>query len=714
MIRKKGQIIRLDTPNTTLVIKADTAQYIYYGKKLVSAGGFDAEVFSHRDYKIFSDWHGYDYAENSLLFDNADAGFTASFTFSKSRILDEKPEIEGLPTSYGEGKTLEVKYIDLPTKISLYLYYTVYDDSDVIAVSAKLVNGSKKEIKLRRFMSLQLDLQGVDYSFVTFEGEWARERQKISRKIESGTFVNESRKGMSSHANNPFVMAEKEGAVYGFNLLYSGNHKEVMNCTGGYRTRILTGMNDFMFEWPLAPGESFSTPEAVMCFATDADKMSSQMHEFVVEHIVRGKWKRKERPILVNNWEGTYFNFNEEKLLEIAAAAKKTGVELFVLDDGWFGKRDNDRCSLGDWTDNIEKTGGGLAQLADKIRALGLDFGIWVEPEMISEDSDLFRAHPNYAIRIPGRDPYRHRHQLCLNMADERVQNYVIRAISDVISRSKAAYVKWDYNRSVTDCYAKGIASGEFYHRYILGVYRVISKIMKKFPNVLFEGCAGGGGRFDLGMFCYFPQFWTSDDTDARMRIKIQSGTSYGYPQRVMGAHVSAVPNHQTLNSNPIETRFNVALGGILGYELDMSQMSEEDTAAVTSQISFYKQYRQLLQFGDFYRLGDAFGGKESGFMFVSKDKSLALASVFVTERFVNTYDDRDYSIKFKGLNEAFVYEVSQRKQNNYDTDSCFTAGGDILMNGGVKLSGIFQDTQAQKNSGCVFSRVYIFNKVKK
>ena len=702
MIRKKGQIIRLDTPNTTLVIGADSAEYLYYGKRIRGAG---AECFGGAGRRIFSQYGRNsfnDYAESSVLLFNADGGFSTDFTFSRSRVLTEKPELPSLPSSYGEGKTLELKYVDAPTRIALYLYYTVFDDSDVIAVSAKLVNASRREIRVRRLMSLQLDLAGTDYNAVTFEGAWARERHKTVRPVSGGVFVNDSKAGSSSHMHNPFVMAENAGGVYAFNLVYSGNHKEIFEADNSGITRVLVGINDFMFDWALAPGEEFVAPEAVMCFAPDEDEMSLRMHAFVSEHIVRGKWKKKERPVLVNNWEGTYFDFNEEKLLAIAAAAKEIGAELFVLDDGWFGKRDSDNCSLGDWYDNAEKTGGGLAQLAEKIRAMGLSFGIWVEPEMISEDSDLYRAHPNYAMKVPGRTPCRWRNQLVLNMADEKVQNYVIRAISDVISRSGADYVKWDFNRNFTDCYGKGIAGGEYFHRYMLGYYRVVSKIMKKFPFVLFEGCAGGGGRFDLGNFCFFPQYWTSDDTDARERVAIQSGSSYGYPQTVMGAHVSACPNHQTGNSNPLHVRFNVACGGVLGYELDPTKFTPAEKEEVKAQIAFYKENRKLLQFGDHYRLSSP--GVE-GFMTVSKDRSSAIAVVNITD--FRPFPPL-YTVRFKGLNPSAVYEVSA-----VGREESFTAGGDILTEGDFPLKDMIDYEEVQKNSGCLLSRMFLFRKTK-
>lgn len=700
MIKKKGSVIRLDTENTTLVIKADTAEYLYFGRRLCSAADFG--IFEGNPSRnMLSFPHNPDYTEPNLILCNADGGATYDFTFSRARILTEKPELADLPSSYGESKTVELKYVDLPTKVSLYLSYTVFEDCDVIAVSARLVNGAKKEIRVKRLMSLQMDLPGIDYGIVTFEGAWARERHKTERRIQGGVFCNESVRGSSSHQNNPFVMAKGDKGVYAFNLVYSGNHKEIFACdTEGGKFRVLVGMNDYMFDWPLAPGQELQTPEAVMCFAPDEDSMSRQMHTFVSEHIVRGKWKKRERPILFNNWEGTYFDFNEEKLLSIASAAKSLGAEMFVLDDGWFGKRDTDTCSLGDWYDNVEKTGGGLGQLADKIRALGLSFGIWVEPEMISEDSDLFRAHPNFAMKIPGRTPTRMRHQLMLNLADERVQNYVVRTISDVISRSGAEYVKWDYNRSMTDCYGKGVPAGEYFHRYMLGYYRVVSRIVKKFPSVLFEGCAGGGGRLDLGNLCYFQQYWTSDCTDARERIDIQEGTSYGYPQTIMSAHVSASPNHQTMNSSPIFARFNVACGGVLGYELDASVLSKEDSEAIAKQIAFYKENRKLLQFGDQYRLH---GERSAGFITVAKDKNSAIAVVNLLERRCAMADPY---IRLKGLNPAALYEVSVDGKQ-------FTASGDMLMYGEIPLAGIFNYDVTRENSGCIQSRMYVIKRVK-
>ena len=699
MIKKNGHIYRLDTENTSLIIKADTAEYLYYGKRLNTAGDLSVLSGNHRRF-ITCLGKDADYSEPAVIAVNADGGFVCDFVFSKARILPDKPEIPGLPSSYGEGKTLELKYTD-KTKLTLYLYYTAFEDGDVIAVSCKLSNGSKRDVRIHRLMSLRMEIGGTGCEISTFNGCWARERSLYTRTIGAGTFINESRKGASSHESNPFVMLQGNGGVYTFNFIYSGNHKEIFSCDTHFRTTsVLVGMNDYMFDWKLSPGEEFCSPEAVMGFAPDADSASLRMHAFIREHIVRGKWKKRERPVLVNNWEGTYFSFNEEKLLGMARSAAALGAELFVLDDGWFGRRDDDRSSLGDWFDYAEKLGGSLASLADKIRALGLSFGIWVEPEMISEDSELYRTHPNFAMKIPGREPFRQRNQLMLNLADERVQNYVVRTIGDVIARSGASYVKWDFNRTLSDCYGKGIAPGEYYHRYMLGYYSVVSRLMKKFPFVLFEGCAGGGGRFDLGNLCYFPQIWTSDDTDARERIEIQSGTSYGYPQSVMGAHVSASPNHQTGNASPLSARFNVACGGLLGYELDVTKFTEEERTAVSEQISFYKENRKLLQFGDHYRLE---ADNVYGFITVGKDKNEAIAVVNVLEYRPAMPVP---TVRFKGLNPAALYEVGLR-----GTEIRFVLGGDVLMNGDIPLGALLQ--RMPRESGSIVSGMFVIRKAR-
>ena len=702
MIRKRGQFFRMDTPNTTLVIDAERAETVYYGERLSGACEFSAYTGSGR--RLFSVFGRSGGSEYSVAFFHSDGGFTADFSFARAKVSDAKPVLPDLPSSYGEGKTLELRYTD-PAKLALHLFFTVFEDSDVIAVSAQLHNAGKKPVRLQRLMSLQLELPGAGYRIHTFDGAWGRERHETVHTLQNGTFVNQVSEGYSSHMHNPFVVAEGPCGLFGFNLVYSGNHKEAFECVGGV-TRALIGINDAFFDWEIAPGESFFAPESVVCFAPDEDALRLRMHAFVSEHIVRGRWKKRERPVLFNNWEGTYFDFDEQKILAIAAAAKEAGAELFVLDDGWFGKRDSDTCSLGDWQDNAAKTGG-LAQLGEKIRAMGMGFGIWMEPEMINEDSDLYRAHPGYAMKVPGRTPVRQRHQLMLNLADERVQNFVVRAVSDVLTRSGATYLKWDFNRYMSDCYGKGVPAGEYFHRYMLGFYRVAAKLAKRFPGVLFEGCASGGGRFDLGILCYFPQIWASDDTDARMRTDIQRGTSYAYPQSSIGAHVSACPNHQTGDDNTLAARFNVACGGVLGYELDPTKLSEEERAAIARQVAFYKEHRKTLQFGSQYRLC---GEGVEGYIAVSKDEASAVAVVNA----LNVLPGQpDLFVRFKGLNPSCVYEVTRVDPSAAADGETFSAGGDLLMHGCLPLHGLWEEKLAQHCSGGIVSRMYLFKKTK-
>lgn len=699
MIRKKGNYIFLDTEETTAVLRTDTAEWVYYGRKLRSSAPLDAFCGCGRS--LFSVAGREIGGQQSIALFNADGGMTADFVFSRARILSEPADAGELPLSYGSGKTVELKYVDAPTRVVLYLYFTVYDGCDVITARTALYNGAKRPLHIRRLMSLQVDLPGTGYKIHTFEGDWGRERKECVRLFESGIFSVGSVNGSSSSQYNPFVYAEHAQGVYGFNLVYSGNHLELFCSNGFGKTRVMTGINDHLFDWTLAPGETFCVPEAVCCFAPNADALQERMHIFVNEHIVRGKWKGKERPVLFNNWEGTYFDFDERRILAIAARAKEAGAELFVLDDGWFGRRNDDSCSLGDWTDNVEKTGG-LASLGEKVRDLGLGFGIWVEPEMISEDSDLYRAHPQYAMKVPGRTPVRMRHQLMLNLAEERVQNYVIRSIADVISRSGAVYVKWDFNRVMSDCFGKNIPCGEYFHRYMLGYYRVVRRLAKKFPNVLFEGCASGGGRFDLGNLCFFQQYWTSDDTDARARISIQAGTARAYPQSTMGAHVSVCPNHQTLDSNPMNVRFNVACGGVLGYELDPTTLSEQEFEDIKKQIAFYKKHRKLLQYGRQYRLQS---DDVEGYITVSPDRSQAIASVNVMVRHLSAPSP---VVSFKGLDPAAVYEVQSR-----ESGKSFVAGGDILTEGALPLTDLFDVETRKQNSGCVQGCMYLLKKIK-
>lgn len=709
MLKNKGTFFILETAHASMLVKAAEkgANYLYYGDKVSDFSG--AELLEgenpEKGLSLFSPWGNPDFREPSLLIRSADGAAASDFRLKSARIAKREVSPD-LPSSYGEEKCVRLEYFDGVQKVKLVLQYTAYSDSDAIAVNISLTNTGKKPVLIERFASIQAEVWGKDFSFVTYDGDWGSERQKHTRKICLGKCENASFTGSSSSFHNPFVMLSRAGEAYGFNLLYSGNHREIAEADESGRTRLIAGINPFSFHWELNAGETFHAPEGVMVYGKTEEEVSLSMRRFVARHIVRGKWKTKERPILLNNWEGTYFDFTRERILEIAKKAATAGAELFVLDDGWFGKRDNDFSSLGDWVDYAEKTGG-IESLADEVRALGLKFGIWMEPEMISEDSDLYRKHPEYAMKIPRREPVRIRNQLMLNLADPQVQGYVFRAVSRVITATKAEYVKWDFNRVMTDCWDKNTRGGEYYHRYVLGLYSVFRKLCERFPKVLFEGCASGGARYDLGILCYMPQIWTSDNTDARDRIRIQAGTAAGYAHNTMGAHVSASPNHQTGNRNSLETRFLVACGGVLGYESDFTKATEEDFCAIKKQIAFYKERRALLQFGEYHMLGDAFGGEWAGYLTVSEDKSSAFAAVFVFENKIGRCNLR---VKFAGLDEKTYYRVFVRTAQGDLKEVC-TAYGELLVKGSIPLSGIFADTDTAEHSNPVYSRAFLFEK---
>lgn len=703
--------LKADMEETSLVLGGGVPQYLYFGKKIKTQGEY-AILQPETDFggnriplTPLSSFGDGDFREPYFLAEYPCGAFASRFRFVGAEKC-EKPDLAPLPSSRGKGETAKLIYRDDASGLEIGQYYTVYEGCDVVAVSSEVINRGKEAIKIRKLSSLQFELWGNDDTFITFDGGWGFERQKHETKLKAGLCVNDSKTGSSSPFHNPFVMLKGKRGVYGFNLVYSGNHKESVECDELGRTRFLTGINDFMFSWNLAPEEKFVSPEAVMTWGETEDEVSAHMHDFVQKHILNGKWKDRERPVLVNNWEGTEFHFDEEKIKAIVDRAAEVGAELFVLDDGWFGHRDSDRSSLGDWFDYASKTGG-IARLADYARAKGLDFGIWMEPEMISEDSELYRAHPEYAMKPEGREPFRIRNQLMLDLVNEEVQSYIYNAVAGVIRLCKASYVKWDYNRFMTDCYSPSVAAGEYYHRYILGLYRVLDKLVKEFPDVLFESCASGGGRYDLGMFCFMPQTWVSDDTDARERLYIQSGTSYAYPVNTFGSHVSSSPNLQSGNLSPLETRFNVACCGNLGYEMDMTKCSEEELQTIKRQIAFYKEHRRTFQYGKFYRIGDAFKDNVAGFSFVSNEEAIAV--VCVKEKRVGI---KNHRFSLKGLDEDEIYEVSSRLQENYPKPVSYLAGGDVLMNGSLVLDGIFDDTDPAARANPVYTRMFILKKV--
>ncbi len=570
----------------------------------------------------------------------------------------------------------------------------------------------------------------------TFTGAWARERHETICHLTTGVHGFGSETGNSSHFCNPFFMVhekdatENYGHVYGFNLIYSGSHWGQVEIGPYSKTRIQAGIQPEGFAWTLQPGETFDTPEGVLTFSSAGKNgMSQNMHSFVKAHIVRGQWAKKERPILLNNWEATYFDFKESTLLKLAKEAKKLGVELFVLDDGWFGERDSDAKGLGDYEVNRKKLPSGLDGLCKKINEMGMDFGIWVEPEMVNSDSNLFRSHPDWVVRSPEIEPSLGRNQLVLDLCRREVQEYLIQSLNEILNKVPIRYVKWDMNRHMTDCYSLVLKEqGRFAHCWMKGLYRVLSHITQAHPEVLFEACASGGNRFDLGMLCYMHQIWTSDDTDAWERIMIQTGTSYGYPQSVMGCHVSASPNHQTLRSTQVETRFDVAAFGVLGYELDLTKMSHVEKKAIANQIEFYKRHRKLLQFGTFLRvenlgLRERVQGERCVWMVVSEEKKDALVFEAIGQLEPNS---ETMPLRLIGLDPNTVYEITSRKQlmdiRNFGSllnavlplkvkgdgmlvhlasdyymhpieSESYTAYGDLLMEAGIKQKPRFTGT---------------------
>lgn len=687
MIRVMKNFFLLETRRTMYCFRATEQgflQHLYYGRRADLAGGWEALVPQVRhfpgngaglegvcleDMAMETSGPGLGDLRESMVIVRGGSGDTLTdFRFESAEVLEEKPALEGLPSAYDEAgkcRTLRVSLREKRTGLRLEVLYTTFDGCDVITRSARLVNLGEESVTVLRLMSNQVDFLEQDYVLTTFNGAWAREFEPVRTACGPGTIISGSRTGCSSNRANPFVMMQGRGAdevhgdCWGFHLLYSGDHFACA-CGNAYgKLRFLHGIQPEGFSWRLEPGESFSAPEAAMAYGWGLAEMSGNFHAFIREHVVRGWWKRRPRPVLVNSWESFYFRFTQKDLLRLARQSKELGAELFVLDDGWFGKRDNDRRSLGDWdVVNWRKLPEGLGGLAKRVRALGIGFGLWVEPEMVSEDSRLYRAHPDWILGRPGQAVGRN--QYILDLGRTEVQEYLLRVLSGVFEEAEPAYVKWDMNRVMTDTWSAALPperQGEARHRYILGLYRVLGGLGKRFPKILFEACASGGNRTDLGMLCYMPQVWLSDNTDALCRCRIQYNASFGYPQSVMGAHVSASPNHQTLRETPLDSRFQTAAFGLLGYELDLCSLSEKERTRVAGQIAFYKKYRETLQFGRLYRLR----GGEDGLwqmMAVSRDYGTALALLFQQENRPNAPGLR---LLARGLASGNVYRLSVR-----------------------------------------------------
>ena len=622
---------------------------------------------------------------------------TSEFQYRDYELKDGKERLTGLPSTFADdsndSQTLTVKLAD--GDLELQLHYTVFADEDVIVRSTTFVNHGKT-VFLNRALSAQLDLPDADYDFIQFAGSWSRERHLHRSHLRPGTQSISSLRTASSHQENPFFMLARphtdnnQGAVFGFNFVYSGNFLDSVEVDQFDTTRVLIGINPDEFGWKLNSGDSFQTPEVIFSYTDNGfNALSQQLGAFYAQHLINPHFAHQERPILINNWEATFMDFTEDKLMPIVERAKELGIEMFVLDDGWFGHRDDDRSSLGDWFVDGKKFNHGIAGFAKRVHDLDMKFGLWFEPEMISIDSKLYQTHPEWMIKTPGRGQTPGRHQFVLDMSRQEVVDYLFGLMSHIIQDAKLDYIKWDMNRNITEMYGADLPADqqlEFSHRYILGVYDLYDRLTKAFPDVLFESCASGGGRFDLGMMYYAPQAWCSDDTDAVERIKIQDGTSYGYTPSMWGAHVSAVPNDQVGRLTSIDMRAKVAYFGAFGYELDVTELSDEEQATIKQQVAFYKQYRKLFQFGTFYRLetpdtSDNVYGWET----VSPDKQTAIGMRYQILNGANPAYIRYY---FKGLDPERRYTVN---------DGSEVFSGAELMNAGYFVPRVMNRLQSPK-----------------
>lgn len=588
------------------------------------------------------------------------------------------PQIQGMPSIFAGDKsaqTLELTLVDDTVGVEVVLSYTVFDEYDVILRSAEFINISNSNVELSSAYSASIDISKGTYDLIYFPGAWTREREFVRCGITQGMKFDISNARGISHCINPFIMVteknadEDNGDVYGFSLIYSGNHSSMVECDQYGNIRIQQGINPFMFKRVLGSGESFTTPQCVMCYSESGiGGLSRELHDVYRENLCRSKWAHKDRPILINNWEATYFDFTEEKLISIAKQAKEVGIELFVLDDGWFGKRNDDLRSLGDWVVNPEKLPSGIDGLAKRINEEGLKFGLWFEPEMVNPDSDLYRAHPDWAISVPGRTPALSRHQLILDLSRDEVCDYVINAVCNILKSANIEYVKCDMNRPMTDMPYEG-----YNHDYTLGFYKIMDAITGAFPNVLFEGCSSGGGRFDAGVLAYMPQIWTSDNSDAVARLKIQYSTSMGYPVSAISAHVTAVPNHQNGRVTSLKMRGDTAYAGVFGYELDITKMSGKDLNEIKQQIEMNKQLRTLMRTGDFYRILIPYETNYCSWEMVSKDKTDVF---FYAAKILSTTNTVEARIRLKGLEpEADYIDIADGK----------VYGGDELMYCGIE-----------------------------
>ena len=694
MIKQNGNTIHLMGKSMSYVMYIDDGDLLnfHFGKRIADCDysklehecaetlGYTSNVRSLDVYPQEYPAYGHsDLRDGAFEIVNKYGNTVSELKVKEINITDGCAEVKGMPALFsdGSGQTLEMVLCDDAAQIEIKLYYTVFDEYDIIARSAVITNKGDKKIKILNACSASLDLPMDDYEIVYFTGAWGREREMYRTQLKQGMkAVVENARGGSGHQINPFIMIAREGAdeekgeVYGLSLIYSGNHSSSAKVDQFGSLRVQQGINPNGFLWELEPQESFYTPQTVIAYSAQGfGGISHEYHDVYRNHLMRSKWTKKTRPLLLNNWEGTYFDFTEEKLLEMAKAAKDIGLDLFVLDDGWFGKRNDDTSSLGDWFVNYDKLPSGIDGLAKKINDIGLMFGLWFEPEMVNADSQLYRAHPDWVVRVNEREPVEARNQLILDLSKDEVCDYIISSVSAVLSSANVEYVKWDMNRQMADMPCLG-----YNHKYTLGFYKIMSAITGAFPNVLFEGCSAGGGRFDAGVLAYMPQIWTSDNSDAVARLKIQYSTSMCYPAYSISTHVTASPNHQNGRITTLKTRADTAYIGTFGYELDITKMSEQEIDEIKKQIEFDKTIQELVRDGDFYRLMNPYETNYCGWEVVSKDKDHAL--LFAC-KILSLAQSKDKRVKLKGLKEDALYMNKATGEQYY---------GSLLMNRGIRI----------------------------
>lgn len=718
VLSEKESLITLYTKTSMYQMKVDdygVLLHTYYGKKTENFDysyliqrrdhGFSGNPYqagNDRTYSLdtlpqeYSCFGSGDYRQSALSVKYQTGAMALELRYKDYEIQKGKYKIPGLPALYAmeenQAATLVITMKDDVEDVCVKLYYGVLEDLDVITRTVCVENRGSAPVFLERAMSLCLDRSYGSYDWITFYGKHEMERQFSRTSVHHGCQTVGSLRGASSHQYNPFVIladtgaSETQGECYGFSLLYSGNFLAEAEMDQFNQTRVIMGIHPENFSYKLEPGESFWTPEAAMVYSDAGfEKMSHIYHRAIRSNLCRGRFKHARRPVLMNNWEGTYFDFTGEKLLDMAEKAADLGIELFVMDDGWFGKRDTDSSGLGDWHVNEKKLGCTLTELSDKIHEMGMKFGIWYEPEGISEDSGLYREHPDWVLHVPGRRPMRGRYQLVLDFSREDVRNYIFDQMCKVLDHVKVDYLKWDFNRSISDVYSSRLPAerqGEVPHRYVLGLYEFLERLGRRYPDMLIEGCSGGGGRFDAGMLYYTPQIWCSDDTDAIERLEIQYGTSFCYPVSTMGAHVSACPNHQTGRTTPLKTRAVVAMAGTFGYELDPGKLSEEEKEEVRKQITAFKKYYELIQEGDYFRLTDPARDEHyAAWEFADQEGKEALLSVVASKVRTNDPPSR---VLLRGLREDAVYEMNGKEYL-----------GGALMHGGFPLPEASEEYQS-------------------